>query len=149
MKKPYSKASIYLIIIFVIIILCITILSFTFSIKRVNGNSMYPSIKDNQVVLINNSVSKLYRGDIIVFYYDGMMLVKRIIAINGDIVEVANGKLCVNGEELFETNENISEKIYIKENKYFTVGDNYDESYDSRDFGTVDLADIVGVVVLY
>lgn len=149
MKKPYSKASIYLIIIFVIIILCFTILSFTFSIKRVNGNSMYPSIKDNQVVLINNSVSKLYRGDIIVFYYDGMMLVKRIIAINGDIVEVANGKLCVNGEELFETNENISEKIYIKENKYFTVGDNYDESYDSRDFGTVDLADIVGVVVLY
>lgn len=149
MKKPYSKASIYLIIIFVIIILCITILSFTFSIKRVNGNSMYPSIKDNQVVLINNSVSKLDRGDIIVFYYDGMMLVKRIIAINGDIVEVANGKLCVNGEELFETNENISEKIYIKENKYFTVGDNYDESYDSRDFGTVDLADIVGVVVLY
>lgn len=148
MKKPYSKASIYLIIIFVIIILCFTILSFTFSIKRVNGNSMYPSIKDNQVVLINNSVSKLYRGDIIVFYYDGMMLVKRIIAINGDIVEVANGKLCVNGEELFETNENISEKIYIKENKYFTVGDNYDESYDSRDFGTVDLADIVGVVVL-
>lgn len=149
MKKPYSKASIYLIIIFVIIILCFTILSFTFSIKRVNGNSMYPSIKDNQVVLINNSVSKLDRGDIIVFYYDGMMLVKRIIAINGDIVEVANGKLCVNGEELFETNENISEKIYIKENKYFTVGDNYDESYDSRDFGTVDLADIVGVVVLY
>lgn len=149
MKKPYSKASIYLIIIFVIIILCFTILSFTFSIKRVNGNSMYPSIKDNQVVLINNSVSKLDRGDIIVFYYDGMMLVKRIIAINGDIVEVANGKLCVNGEELFETNENISEKIYIKENKYFAVGDNYDESYDSRDFGTVDLADIVGVVVLY
>lgn len=149
MKKPYSKASIYLIIIFVIIILCFTILSFTFSIKRVNGNSMYPSIKDNQVVLINNSVSKLDRGDIIVFYYDGIMLVKRIIAINGDIVEVANGKLCVNGEELFETNENISEKIYIKENKYFTVGDNYDESYDSRDFGTVDLADIVGVVVLY
>lgn len=149
MKKLYSKASIFLIIVFVIIILCFAILSFAFSIKRVNGNSMYPTIKDNQVVLINNSVNKLDRGDFIVFYNDGMMLVKRIIAISGDTVEQVDGKLCVNGKELFETNENASEKIYIKENKYFAVGDNYDESYDSRDFGTVDLADIVGVVVLY
>lgn len=110
---------------------------------------MYPSIKDNQVVLINNSVSKLDRVDIFVFYNDGIMLVKIIISIIGDIVEVANGKLCVNGKVLFETNENASEKIFIKENKYFAVGDNYDESYDSRDFGTVDLDDIVGVVILY
>lgn len=148
MKKVYSKTAKYVVAVF-IILLCITIFFCVFSIKKVSGNSMHPTIKDNQFVLINNSVSKLERGDIIVFYNDGMMLVKRIIAIGGDRVHIVNGKLYVNDEEMFDTNEKEGDKINIKDNKYFVVGDNYNESYDSRHFGEVDISDIVGVAVLY
>lgn len=102
------------------------------------------------------------RGDIIVFKYPedpDRDFIKRIIAVEGDIIEGKNKLIFVNGKHLVEpyvrfTDMNIRPgtleprdnfgPLLIPKNKYFVMGDNRDQSYDSRYWGYVDIKDIKG-----
>lgn len=130
----------------------------------VSGQSMYPTLKDKDYLLINKLIYQIKgpkRGDIVVFKKEidddksskKKSLVKRVIALPGEHIVIKNGQIYIEGEIL---NESYIEDIYtsgyvdivVPENNIFIMGDNRIESLDSRDdkIGTVSLDDVVGKV---
>lgn len=144
----------------VLIFLCIICIhTFVIGVVRVQGKSMYPTLNDkvhNDRMLVEriSSYTKSYRqGEIIIFkpYEESKdIYVKRIIGLPNDIVEISNGKVYVNREELKENYleagvETYPEiKIIVPENQVFVLGDNRGESVDSRKIGTVSMDNIKG-----
>lgn len=128
---------------------------------QISGHSMYPTLHDMQTVRIDKT-KKLNYGDIIVFRTGnsvfGRMYVKRIIGMPGDTIQIIDGAIFVN-----EVNENklisgadafpivkdagiASSPFTLKENEYFVLGDNRNNSKDSRFFGSVKQSQIIGKV---
>ncbi|HQX55590.1 MAG TPA: signal peptidase I [Pyrinomonadaceae bacterium] len=123
----------------------------------VEGTSMLPQLHDGERLLVNKLVyykiqsvswGHIERGDIVVFWFPNdpdKSYVKRVIGLPGENVEVRNGKVFINGTELKETyldvehNQSLpswpSKKV--EEHHYFVMGDNRDNSSDSRYWGLV------------
>lgn len=89
---------------------------------------------------------------------DGEEYVKRIVAVAGDTVNIQNGRIYVNGEELVteqaigETNaksDDITYPLVVDDKQVFVLGDNREISRDSREIGTVKIDDIKGRIVWY
>ena len=123
----------------VVAVAIITATSF-FRILQVNGNSMEPSLQDGEL-LITSKFFKFKKGDIVAFYYNDKILIKRVIATEGEIVSMDDdGAISVNGTKLEE--DYVSELDYgkcditfpykVPENSVFILGDNRKVSLDSR-----------------
>ncbi len=124
---------------------------------RVDGNSMYPTLKNGEFVFVNRLAYKLGQpsvGDVIVFRYPGdprQDYIKRIIGRPGDQVLVQNGKVFVNNHELVE-NYIAAPPAYrgswsVPENALFVLGDNRNDSSDSHTWGMVPMGNVVGKAV--
>ncbi len=116
----------------------------------ISGNSMEPGIHDKDYVLANRQVTgseELQRGDIILFRshlkdesQQEKVLIKRVIAVPGEQVQVTGGKVYINGEALEEdyikdgTTDGEIPKVTVPEGAVFCLGDNRLQSRDSRDF---------------
>ncbi|MEP6924803.1 MAG: signal peptidase I [Pyrinomonadaceae bacterium] len=115
---------------------------------RNEGTAMKPTLGDGDRVFINRNFGELNRGDIVAFQFPkdkSKSFVKRIIGLPSETVEVRDGKVFVNGNPLDETyissefnraKANMSPKV-IPSEQYFVMGDNRDNSYDSRSWGTL------------
>ncbi|MBR3394520.1 MAG: signal peptidase I [Firmicutes bacterium] len=132
----------------------------------VQEHSMENTLVANDYLFISKQSYRLFgdpqRGDIIVFHSslttsDGSekLLVKRIIAIPGDTISITGGVVYINGEPQDEpytkdgyTNTEMDE-VYVPEGKLFCMGDNRQNSRDSRDsaIGLVDEDDVLGKAV--
>lgn len=123
---------------------------------RVTGTSMEPTLFSNQIVFCSK-LKNAERGDIIAMYYNKKLLLKRVIAVAGDTVDIdANGNVTLNGEPLDEPYINSAAlgecdlvfPYLVKENRWFVMGDNRAVSVDSRysAFGAVPDENILGVV---
>lgn len=127
-------------------------------VSRVVGSSMQPTYHSGNIILVNKIFYKTpEHGDIVAVKYkaqeQGEQIVKRIIGLPGDTIEMKNNQLYRNGELLKEDyileemvgNEDFS--YYIPEGKVFVMGDNRNNSKDSRMIGYVDFEkDVVGKV---
>ena len=125
-------------------------------VVRVTGTSMEPTLSGNQIVLCNK-LKTANRGDIIALYYNKKLLLKRVIAVAGDTVDLdKNGNVTVNGtllDEPYLTETvrgecDIEFPYTVKDNRWFVMGDNRASSVDSRYsvFGCVPDENILGVV---
>ena len=123
---------------------------------RVTGTSMEPTLFSNQIVLCSK-LKTPRRGDIIALYYNKKLLLKRVIAVAGDTVDLdENGAVTLNGKALDEpylTAQALGEcdvvlPYTVKENRWFVMADNRAVSVDSRysGFGCVPDENILGVV---
>ena len=127
----------------------------------VEGSSMEPNFHDKEIMLVDKISYHLrepQRGDIVIFEAPKNPeddYIKRIIALPGETVQIAKGKVFINGVILSEdylpsgqiTNNETSSVLFsqtLKTNEYFTLGDNRDNSYDSRAWGVLPKANIVG-----
>lgn len=133
----------------------------------VKQESMQPTFYSNDYVIVSRQAYNLFgdveRGDVIVFKSDLVdengeqkHLIKRVIAVGGDTIEIRDGYVYLNGEMLDEpyvAEEGISGEmgsVTVEEGKMFVMGDNRRVSQDSRssELGQVEESSIVGKVVL-
>lgn len=125
---------------------------------RVDGFSMRPTLEDGEFVLVSklsNMFGEYEHGDIIVFHFPlnpEEELVKRIIGLPGDRVSVQNGQVFLNGQQLNEPYiaevPNYSGEWLVPEGQIFVLGDNRNNSNDSKDWGLLPQENVVGKAVL-
>ena len=119
---------------------------------RVDGDSMNPTLKNGQILILNKMDKEFDRMDIVVFDYKGERLIKRVIGLPGEKVEIKDNKLYINGEEVNDYSDNVKTKDYklnvtIPEGYYFVLGDNRSNSADSRIIGLISNEEIKGSVL--
>ena len=122
---------------------------------KIEGQSMLPAVKDGDRVAISRfaGMRRMYDiGDLVVFNVSGYEenMIKRVIAKEGDTLEIKDGAVYVNGTVLddgidFTDGE---ERLTVPEGCVYVMGDNRQKSTDSRHFGAVDEDDIYGKVIL-
>jgi len=112
---------------------------------RISGNSMYPTLHNGEIHLILKSAylfGSPQRGDIVAIHPIGapkVVYVKRVIAVAGDLIQVVNGGVYLNGELLDEpyaagpTDGHVSPRV-MPEGEIFVLGDNRTVSGDSREW---------------
>jgi signal peptidase I len=121
---------------------------------RIEGRSMEPNLHDGEYVLIDKISYLLHppeRGDVVVFVppNNARDYIKRVIGLPGDTVEIRGGQVYVNGialdEPYLRNPTNSADQVYrVEEGRYFVMGDNRNDSSDSRGFGAIAFQSIVG-----
>ncbi len=132
-----------------IIILVAVILFRTFIATPVivNGPSMQETLHTNDILILRRT-SKINRYDIVVANHNGDKLIKRVMGIPGDKIKCVSGIIYVNNEEVSNYGYGTSfdfAQVILGENEYFLIGDNREDSLDSRYFGPVEKSNISGV----
>lgn len=137
----------------VIIVVVVLIRTFIITPVQVDGNSMYPTLDDNEILILKKYDKSYERFDIVVFKYNKSKLVKRIIGLPGEKVSYKDNELYINGEKMEDvkletktsdfTLEDLGYTI-IPEGYYLVLGDNRNNSIDSRRIGLVSEHDIEG-----
>jgi signal peptidase I len=123
------------------------------------GNSMEPNLTNQEQIMVNRLAYKTkdpQRFDVVVFYPDDekkAKYIKRVIGMPGETIQIKNGETYVNGN-LLKKDRNYrkekprvdTKKVKIPKNKIFVMGDNRNESTDSRSglMGPVKISNIVG-----
>jgi signal peptidase I len=121
---------------------------------RVDGSSMVPTLNNGQFVMVNRLAYTLgdpSHGDVVVFHYPRdpqQEYIKRIIGLPGDFVTINNGHVYVNGQQLIEPYIAAAPRSQgewnVPENQIFVLGDNRNNSQDSRSFGPVSMENVIG-----
>lgn len=118
----------------------------------VSGNSMYPTLKDGNVISCTTDTTSIQRGDIVVIKTGfHKLIIKRVIALPGETIEIKNGITYVNGicyEEFeFEKIEDagiLADKpLTLSGDEFFVMGDNRNHSSDSRKMGAIKQENII------
>ena len=125
---------------------------------RVDGVSMEPGLQDGDVVLVWRRADierDTHRGDLVVFHdFDGTLSVKRVVALPGDRVRVLDSVLQIDELPVAEpyarrsTATSYFGSLVVPARTLFVLGDNRAHSSDSRVYGPVDDARVIGRVVL-
>ena len=125
---------------------------------RTYGDAMQPTLKEGQLV-VTLRTTKVKSGDLICFYYNNKVLIKRVIAVGGDTVNIDwHGNVSVNYVKLDEpyiTEKafgecNVSLPFKVPLSKVFVMGDNRSASVDSRhtEVGCISQEQIIGKLIL-
>ncbi len=138
--------------------IAVLIATLVLPVLRVTGNSMNPTMENDQLVICRRQ-GTFESGDIIAFYHNNKILLKRVIAVSGDVVDIdSDGNVYVNGEMLEEKyviNKakgecDIEFPYEVPADRYFVMGDNRETSVDSRsdEIGCIAEENVIGTVIL-
>lgn len=141
-----------------ILLMIILVRSFIVTPIKVDGPSMNQTLEHGDILLLNKFDQKYERFEIVVFEINGEKLIKRIIGLPGEMVEFKNKEIYINGEILkeeygyYKDDENYDFNLEgltdgaIPKDCYFVLGDNRNNSTDSRFFGCIPKDKIIGTV---
>lgn len=150
------KLFIFILIFASILLIASALRNYVFEVVVTHGSSMEPIITQGDHILINRLAyrsMKPQRGDIIAFRVGWKILLKRIIGLPGDIIELKNNSLYCNGKLIkkcryLQFRNQKSRLLKVWDRHLFVMGDNEDHSIDSRDFGTILYEDVIGKAVI-
>lgn len=149
------RSTIYaLIVVAAVAVLCST---FFVSVLKIQGTSMDPTLDADEYVVALNTKT-FGSGDLIAFYYNNKILLKRVIGGPGDWVDIdADGNVTVNGTALNEPyvsgkslgDGDVEFPYQVPDNRWFVLGDHRDTSLDSRYsvIGNISLEQVLGKVI--
>lgn len=143
----------------VFIISAFVVFRFIIGVSWISGSSMYPTFHNKQPVIYTRLSKSYSRGDIVTFHTPSSdeYIIKRVVAVGGDVVDLHDGSLWVNGEkeadlasysleswETFPEDGSVVYPLTLKPGQFFAVGDNRSVSIDSRSYGPVSFSQIRG-----
>ena len=137
------------------------IVTFGFQVARVEGQSMAPTLADQDRLIVNKLAYRIgepRRGDIVMLYYPvnpDKSFVKRVIAEENETVRIVDGRVYVNDVPLrddfvppeYRSHDDLG-PLMVREGYYFVMGDHRNNSSDSRHWGEVPKKYIIGKVQL-
>lgn len=144
-----------------VVLAALTIL-FVYQPVRVEGTSMMPSLIDQERIFVNKfsyrlGLGEIQRGDLVVFWLPGApdkSYIKRVIGLPGDVVEIRNGVVYINGQPLVEDyvpaeyrSRDWQPPLRIPPDQYYVLGDHRSSSNDSRTWGPIHRRYIYGKAV--
>ncbi|MGI6722520.1 MAG: signal peptidase I [Anaerovoracaceae bacterium] len=152
-----SKIRIKDIVPYIVIVLIVAAILFFIKPIIVNGSSMIPTLHNKDYILLSRqayNLSEPKHGQIVVFpVADGELYIKRVIGLPGEVVEIRDGNVYVDGKVTDQsfTEDNATNgdmKVKVPQGQLFVMGDNRFNSEDSRYIGTIRIDDVKGVVLL-
>jgi signal peptidase I len=159
-RKDYYRQSLRGTISVLVVVAAIAVLVATLflPILQISGDSMSPTLEHDEIVILVKT-KEFNRGDLIGFYYQGKILLKRVIALPDEEVAIdAEGNVYVNGEVLEEpyvTDKGLGDcdlefPYKVPGTGYFVLGDQRSNSVDSRNsvIGAISQDDIIGKVFI-
>ncbi|MBP1566779.1 MAG: signal peptidase I [Oscillospiraceae bacterium] len=110
-----------------------------FKIVIVDGKSMEPIYENGELLIMSRRFDSISLDDVILFEYDNINYIKRVVAVEGDNIKINNGQLFINEKLInnYSIPNNISKEFTLNKNEFYVLGDNYQNSIDSRDFGVI------------
>ncbi len=166
-KKRNNKISEFIQVIFIFLFVFVIIYLFLGQLCEVSGNSMLPNFKNKEQLIAESLSVKLKgleRGDVVVFespLENDKLLIKRVIGLPGESFKISGGKIYINDKVLNEdsyinSNEYTDVEKYfendveysIPTDSYVVLGDNRDESTDSREWGYINTNSVIGKVIV-
>ena len=147
----------FILLLLLILCLCLFLSNHYYQLMLIHGDSMEPSFHNMQFVLLDKRKQVVEPGDVVAFWSEGLhaVLVKRVVACPGQTVMIRQGRLLVDGKKttlyekaVFSFAGILSEPIVLSSGEYIVIGDNVEESKDSRyeQVGIIRENDIIGIV---
>jgi len=146
--------------IFFSVAIAAVVIVFLYQPVKVEGTSMLPWLEDQERIFVNKFVYRfedIARGDIIVFRFPldpSKSYIKRVVGLPGDVVEIVEGRLFLNNEEIPEPyvlahfrDQSSSRPVVVPEGEFYVLGDHRNTSNDSRTWGTVARHHVTGKAV--
>lgn len=137
-----------------IVILVVFIKTYIVTPIRVNGPSMNNTLHDKDIMLLDEvsyRFGNIKRFDIVVLKYNNEYIIKRVVGLPGEELEVKDNELYINGKMIKQNFNHAKtkdiEKVVVEDNCYYVLGDNRVNSIDSRVIGTVDKTRIKGKAI--
>ena len=141
-------------------VIVLVILVYIASFQQVIGPSMMPNLENRDILLISKLHPRFFsirRNDIVAIFQGERHMIKRVIGLPGEHIEFISNYLYINGRSFQENYINTSTENFslqdlgyeiIPEGMFLVLGDNRENSLDSRDFGLIREDDIVGRGIL-
>ena len=141
----------------VIVVAAILIFTFIYGMYRVDDIAMKPAMQDGDIAVFYRLDKKYVASDTIMLIHNGEKQVRRVIAVAGDVVNITENGLLINGALVQEENiyeetllymEGISFPLTVGANQVFVLCDQRSNPTDSRLYGVVDIKNTLGKVML-
>lgn len=157
-QSQVLKRTLFIVLMIVVVAsLLLNLFTHIMPVVKYYGNSMSPTMDDGQIVIVNK-LAEVKSGDVIAFYYNNKVIVRRVVATGNTQVSIdVFGTVSVNGEALEEPyvenktlgQSNLRFPYNVPANAYFVLGDNRDVAMDSRlsEIGVVTKDRLIGKVV--
>ena len=142
--------------ILVIILLFVTIFTFMFGAYRNTDPYMTPMVKSGDLILYYRLDKDYAIGDLLLLEFQGERQVRRVVAKEGDEVDISEEGLHINGalqqefeiyQETWTFEEGVTFPITVGEGQVFVLGDTREDAIDSRIYGSTDVKDTLGTVM--
>ena len=156
-QKAYNKAlrgTVY--VLTIVAAIAVLIATLVLPVLQIEGTSMEPTLTNGEIVLLAKT-TRFERGDLCAFTWNNKLLVKRVIALPGDWIEIdTDGTIYLNGDKLDEPYVehtalgecDLEFPVQVPQEQYFVIGDMRESSVDSRNtvIGCISKDQIVGKI---
>lgn len=158
-KHPYLSTAVTLAAsLILLVVILVNLFTHVLPVVRYYGDGMEPTFHSGQLLVLLKT-EKVEQGDVIAFYYNNKILVRRVISTGGNQIEIQqNGAVAINGAPLEEPYVatpsmgqcNLTFPYYIPPNHVFVMGDRRETAMDSRleEIGPISTDRILGKVLL-